>query len=245
MEPVTASRPRPSAGGAALRQVARLDHLLGHGHHPARPRHRQRPLPDRARARHRPDRAARHGAASAARPEQCPRRLRRRPHPDVSIPTTSRSTNQSIRRAVREFLGRAARSQARSDRGRDHARRPRRRDQGHVHQGENPGHVGSRRAPCAAGARPSRASRRAGPLSHRDRPPRRRSAAGLGLRREGRHLHQHRPAGPDGAPGDAPPGEARQDWWILQEIARRCGLDWNYSHPRDVFAEMALDHALA
>ncbi len=36
------------------------------------------------------------------------------------------------------------------------------------------------------------------------------------------------------------PGEARQDWWILQEIARRCGLDWNYSHPRDVFAEMAL-----
>ncbi len=35
------------------------------------------------------------------------------------------------------------------------------------------------------------------------------------------------------------PGEARQDWWIIQEIARRIGLDWNYSHPRDVFAEMA------
>ena len=34
------------------------------------------------------------------------------------------------------------------------------------------------------------------------------------------------------------PGEARQDWWITQEIARRIGLDWNYAHPRDVFAEM-------
>ncbi|MCH8154642.1 MAG: formate dehydrogenase subunit alpha, partial [Proteobacteria bacterium] len=36
-----------------------------------------------------------------------------------------------------------------------------------------------------------------------------------------------------------PPGEARQDWWLIQEIARRIGLDWNYEHPRDVFAEMA------
>jgi len=35
------------------------------------------------------------------------------------------------------------------------------------------------------------------------------------------------------------PGDARQDWWIIQEIARRMGLDWNYGHPRDVFAEMA------
>ncbi len=35
-----------------------------------------------------------------------------------------------------------------------------------------------------------------------------------------------------------PPGDARQDWWIIQELARRMGLDWNYTHPRDVFAEM-------
>jgi len=34
------------------------------------------------------------------------------------------------------------------------------------------------------------------------------------------------------------PGETRQDWWIVQEIARRLGLDWVYTHPRDVFAEM-------
>ncbi len=36
-----------------------------------------------------------------------------------------------------------------------------------------------------------------------------------------------------------PPGDARQDWWITQEIARRIGLDWNYMHPSDVFEEMA------
>ncbi|HET9902631.1 MAG TPA: formate dehydrogenase subunit alpha [Xanthobacteraceae bacterium] len=35
------------------------------------------------------------------------------------------------------------------------------------------------------------------------------------------------------------PGDARPDWWIIQEIARRIGLNWNYGHPRDVFAEMA------
>ncbi len=37
----------------------------------------------------------------------------------------------------------------------------------------------------------------------------------------------------------SPPGEARQDWWIIQEIARRIGLDWSYQHPREVFEEMA------
>jgi len=36
------------------------------------------------------------------------------------------------------------------------------------------------------------------------------------------------------------PGNARQDWWIIQEIARRIGLPWSYTHPRDVFAEMRL-----
>jgi formate dehydrogenase major subunit len=35
-----------------------------------------------------------------------------------------------------------------------------------------------------------------------------------------------------------PPGDARQDWWIIQEIANRMGLNWTYTHPRDVFAEM-------
>ncbi|MGH6953454.1 MAG: molybdopterin oxidoreductase family protein, partial [Alphaproteobacteria bacterium] len=35
------------------------------------------------------------------------------------------------------------------------------------------------------------------------------------------------------------PGEARPDWWIIQEIARRMGLAWSYAHPRDVYGEMA------
>ena len=37
----------------------------------------------------------------------------------------------------------------------------------------------------------------------------------------------------------ASPGDARQDWWIIQQIARRMGLPWNYSGPAQVFAEMA------
>jgi len=38
----------------------------------------------------------------------------------------------------------------------------------------------------------------------------------------------------------APPHDARQDWWIIQEIARRMGLAWNYAGPHEVFPEMAL-----
>ena len=35
-----------------------------------------------------------------------------------------------------------------------------------------------------------------------------------------------------------PPGEARDDLWILNELAQRMGLDWNYTHPSEVFDEM-------
>ena len=35
-----------------------------------------------------------------------------------------------------------------------------------------------------------------------------------------------------------PPGEARQDWWIIQEIALRLGLNWSYKSPEDIFAEV-------
>jgi len=34
------------------------------------------------------------------------------------------------------------------------------------------------------------------------------------------------------------PGEARQDWELVQEIARRMGLDWNYGDVSEVFEEM-------
>ncbi len=35
-----------------------------------------------------------------------------------------------------------------------------------------------------------------------------------------------------------PPGDARQDLWIIEQIAQRLGLDWNYGHVSEVFDEM-------
>ena len=34
-----------------------------------------------------------------------------------------------------------------------------------------------------------------------------------------------------------PPGDARQDWWIIQAIAQRMGLDWQYDHPKLKFGK--------
>ncbi len=36
----------------------------------------------------------------------------------------------------------------------------------------------------------------------------------------------------------SPPGDARQDLWIIQEMARRIGLLWKYEGPQSVFEEM-------
>ncbi len=73
-----------------IRRVARTwgeakagDHLLGHGDLPAHDRHRQRALPDRDVLDHRQRRPSGHRPAPAARPEQRPGRLGRRPDPDV------------------------------------------------------------------------------------------------------------------------------------------------------------------
>ncbi len=35
------------------------------------------------------------------------------------------------------------------------------------------------------------------------------------------------------------PGEARQDWELIVDLAQRMGLDWKYKHVSDVYAEMA------
>ncbi len=40
-----------------------------------------------------------------------------------------------------------------------------------------------------------------------------------------------------------PPGDAKEDFWILNELARRVGVDWNYCHPSEVFNEMRLSDA--
>ena len=42
-------------------------------------------------------------------------------------------------------------------------------------------------------------------------------------------------------PAVAPPGEAKEDWWIEVELAKRCGLPWTYTHPSEVFHEMTLN----
>ena len=44
-----------------------------------------------------------------------------------------------------------------------------------------------------------------------------------------------------GRPAVPPPGEAKEDWWITTELAKRLGLDWDYTHPSQVFAEMKLN----
>jgi len=36
----------------------------------------------------------------------------------------------------------------------------------------------------------------------------------------------------------SPPGDARQDLWIIQEIGKRFGLPWDYQHVSEVFDEM-------
>ncbi len=44
-----------------------------------------------------------------------------------------------------------------------------------------------------------------------------------------------------GRPALPPPGDAREDWWIEVELAKRLGLNWTYDSPSDVFAEMKLN----
>ncbi|MCB0216345.1 MAG: molybdopterin-dependent oxidoreductase [Caldilineae bacterium] len=41
--------------------------------------------------------------------------------------------------------------------------------------------------------------------------------------------------------GVEPPGEARADWEILQDLARLCGADWDYGDPAEIYAEMVKD----
>ncbi|RLJ51831.1 formate dehydrogenase major subunit [Litoreibacter meonggei] len=41
-----------------------------------------------------------------------------------------------------------------------------------------------------------------------------------------------------GRPALSPPGDAKEDWWIEVELAKRLGLGWDYGGPEDVFAEM-------
>ena len=218
-------------GGAAVCARASLDHLLGHGHQPACARHRQCALPDRAGADHRPDRPARHGTASVARPEQRAGRLRRRPDPDV-LPGLSAGRARRHARARSRSSGTGARSGARPDRGRDHERDPCRRDHGMYIEGENP----AMSDPDLNHAREALAK-----LDHL-------VVQDLFLTETAFHADVVLPASAFAEKSGTftntdrrvqmarqvikPPGDARQDLWIIQEIAKRMGLPWNYAGPR-------------
>ena len=43
-----------------------------------------------------------------------------------------------------------------------------------------------------------------------------------------------------GRPAVPPPGDAREDWAIITDLAQRLGLDWTYDHPRQIYDEMAV-----
>lgn len=36
-----------------------------------------------------------------------------------------------------------------------------------------------------------------------------------------------------------PLGDSKPDWWIVQEIAKRMGVEWNFTHPGDIMDEIA------
>ncbi len=205
-----------------MREVARayatsqgLDDPVGHGREPARARHRQRALPDRAGQHHRPDRPPRHRPAPAARPEQRAGRQRRRADPH-DVPQLPARDGHRRARLVRGLLGHEARPGTRLHRGRDHGQDPRARgrpaqDSRHVHHGREPRHERPQPEPRAPRAGQSGAPGGAGHLPDRDRVAGRRGAAGQRLAREDRHRQQHRPHGATGPAGaHAPRRRARR-----------------------------------
>ena len=89
-----------------------------------------------------------------------------------------------------------------------------------------------RPAPRRARPRPPRPAGRPGPLPQRDRPDSRTSCC---PRRAGssRTAPSPTPSGASSAcaPPLRPPGEARPDWEVIRDLARRSGRDWGYPTP--------------
>ena len=95
--------------------------------------------------------------------------------------------------------------------------------------GENPA-MSDPDQPMPARPRPARAPRRPGHLPDGNRrhadviPP-----ASAKAEKTGTFSNTNRQV-QTGADSAVPmPGDARQDWWIIQEIANRIGEDWNYT----------------
>ena len=152
-----------------VRDVARLDDPLGHGHLAARARHRQRALPDRAVDDDRAGRPARHRAASAARPEQRAGRERRRADPDDVSRTTSASTTPDAQQSSRRCGARRSIRSPASPSSRSWTPCTPGEIRGMYIMGENPAMSDPDVAPRAAGAGRARDAGRAGHLPHRDR----------------------------------------------------------------------------
>ena len=36
------------------------------------------------------------------------------------------------------------------------------------------------------------------------------------------------------------PGQAKEDWWITNELGKKMGLNWKYKHPKEIYVEMSL-----
>ena len=122
---------------AALRDVARVDDPLGHGHLAARARHRQRALPDRAVDDDGPDRTPGTGLHPLRGQNNVQGASDVGPDPDdVSRLPARRQRRQ--RAKIRGAVGRDARSAARADRRRDHGRRHDGQIRGMYIMGENP-----------------------------------------------------------------------------------------------------------
>ena len=216
---------------AAVRDIERLDDPLGHGHLAARSRHRQRALPDRARAHDRPDRPARHGAASVARTEQRAGRVGLGADPDVVSRITSAWTIPRRRArfaklwgtpdldpkpglTVVEIMHAAKKKEIRgmyvmgenpamSDPDVDHAREALAALDHLVVQDiflTETAYLADVVLPATAWPEKD------GTVTNTDR-----------MVQLGRKAIE-------------PPGEAKEDLWIIKEIARRMGLDWNYGH---------------
>ena len=145
-------------------------------------------------------------------------------------------------RAFPPHLGRHEdRGNAGPDRRRDHRPLLPGRDQGDVHPGRKPGDVGPGRGTCAQGA--------VAKLDHL-------VVQDIFLTETANYADVILPASafPEktgtvtntnrqvqmGRQAVTPPGEAREDWEIIVELARRVGLDWDYDTPRMVFNEMKM-----
>ena len=83
-----------------------------------------------------------------------------------------------------------------------------------------------------------------GYLPHRNHPFCPRHLPGRGLERKRRHLHQQRTAGQPGAHRyPRPPGQAKPNWWIFKELAKRLGHDWASNSAQEIWDNEVSDLA--